>query len=472
LIHKMKSICPAVGLIALMIFNLTSPVFSTTLDRDKDFGELENVILAELHQKNAPGAAIAIVSRNKIVFAKGFGVASVETNTLITPDTLFQIGSITKTFTATVLLTLAEEGKLKTDVPVGNYVKGLTPKIANLTLHHLLSHTAGIIDEPDEYGGQDESMMASYLHSWKANYILFDAGEVFSYSNSGFALAGLVAQEVTGTPYADLMVERMFQPLGMTRTTFRPTVAMTYPLAVGHQAKTAETPSVVRPLPNDARLYPAGTMYSSVNEMARFALAFLNEGNIDGKRVLSPAVIAKMQTQNLKQLSAADDTSYGYGLFMNHHRGVRQLWHEGSMTGYVGSMLLVPEHHFAVIILCNANGVLLDKTQEKAMELMLPLAKNEELGPKTPLPMSESEMKKYVGIYEQPNRFRIEVLVKEGGLFIKEFNNEMTLTKIGENKFSFKFPQADKPLEIFIKLGKDGKPLFIHQYVWAFKRRG
>ena len=86
--------------------------------------------------------------------------------------------------------------------------------------------------------------------------------------------------------------------------------------------------------------------------------------------------------------------------------------------------------------------------------------------------MSESEMKKYVGMYEQPNRFRIEVLVKKDSLFIKEFNNEMPLTKIGENKFSFRFPQADKPVEIYIKFGKDGKPLFIHQYVWAFKRLG
>ena len=470
-VKKMKRICQALGLIALVTFILASPEFSRTHGRDIDFGELEKVIVAELREKNAPGGAVAIVSHNKVIFAKGFGVANVETNIPVTPDTLFQIGSMTKTFTAAAILTLAEEGKLRIDTPIGSYVKGLSPKIAGATLHHLLSHTAGIIDEPDEYGGQDESMMSSYLRSWKDNYLLFDAGEVFSYSNSGFALAGLVAQEVTGKPYADLMVERVFQPLGMTRTTFRPTVAMTYPLAVGHKAKPAEKPLVVRPLPNDARLYPAGTMYSSVNEMARFALAFLNEGIIDGKRVLSPSVIAKMQTPNLKQLSAEDDTSYGYGLFMNHYRGVRQLWHEGSMTGYVGSMLLAPVHHFAVIVLCNANGVLLDKTQEKAMELVLPLTKQEALRPKTPLPMSESEMQGYVGIYEQPNRFRIEVLVRNGGLFIKEFNNEMPLMKIGENRFSFKFPQADRAQEIYIKVGKDGRPIFIHQYVWAFKRR-
>ena len=467
----MKRVCLVLGLIALIIFNLTNPVFSKTLKRGKDFSDLEKAILAELKERNAPGAAVAIISHNEIIFAKGFGVANVETNMPVTPDTLFQIGSITKTFTATALLTLAEEGKLKTDVPIANYAKGLSPKIANVTLHHLLSHTAGIIDEPDEYGGQDESMMGTYLRSWKDNYILFDAGEVFSYSNPGFALAGLVAQEVSGRPYADLMAERLFQPLGMTRTTFRPTVAMTYPLAVGHRAKPGERPSVVRPLPNDARLYPAGTMYSSVNEMARFAIAFLNDGILDGKRVLSPSVIAKMQKPNSKQLSATDDTSYGYGLFMNHHRGVHQLWHEGSMTGYVGSMLLVPEHHFGVVVLCNGDGVLLDKTQEKAMELMLPLAPKEVSTPKTSLPVSESEMKKYIGIYEQPNRFKIEILVKENRLFIKEFNNEMPLTKIGESRFSFQFPRADKPMEIYIKFGKDGEPVFIHQYVWAFKRQ-
>jgi CubicO group peptidase (beta-lactamase class C family) len=466
----MKKPFLALGLMALTIFTPASLAFPTTLKQNKDFSELEKVALAELQEKNVPGMAVAIVKDNKIVFAKGFGVANVETNLQVTPDTLFQIGSITKSFTATAVLTLATEGKLKLDAPIGNYVKGLSPKIARVTLHHLLSHTSGMLDEPDEYGVQDESMMASYMRSWKDDYMLFEAGEVFSYSNSGMALAGFVAQEVSGKPYADLMVERIFQPLGMIRTTFRPTVAMTYPLAVGHRAPPKEKPTVVRPLAHDARLYPAGTMYSSINELARFAIAFLNAGVIDGKQVIAPSVIAKMETPNARMLSEADDTSYGYGLFMNHHRGVRQVWHEGSMTGYVGSMLMSPEHHFAVIILCNADGAQLDKTQAKALELMLPLQPEEALNLKTPLSMSAAERQAYVGMYEQPNRFKIEVLVKDNKLFIKEFNTEMPLTKIGENRFSFQFPQASKPLEIYMKPGRDGKPRYIHQYVWAFKR--
>jgi CubicO group peptidase (beta-lactamase class C family) len=457
-------------LITLTALNPASSTYPHTVKQGVNFGELEKAVLAELRERNAPGAAVAIVSDDKIIFAKGFGVANTETNIPVTPDTLFQIGSITKTFTAAALLTLSEKGKLRFDAPVGDYVKGLSPKLSKLTLHHLLSHTSGILDEPDEYGGQDETMMASYLRSWKDDYVLFDAGEVFSYSNSGFALAGLAAQEVSGKPYADLMTEQIFQPLGMARTTFRPTVAMTYPLAVGHRSAGGGKPSVVRPLPHDARLYPAGTMYSSVNELARFAVAFMNGGKLDAIQVLSPSVIAKMQTPNARQLSATDDTSYGYGLFTNHYRGVQRLWHEGSMTGYVGSLLMVPAQKFAVIILCNGDGVRLNKTEERAMEMMLRLAPKEELRPQTSQPMSESEMREYVGVYEQPNRFRIEVMIKENKLFLKEFNNEMALTKIGENRFAFQFPGADRSTEVFIRIGRDGKPAFIHQYVWAFKK--
>ena len=324
------------------------------------------------------------------------------------------------------------------------------------------------MDEPDEYGAGDESLMATYIRSLKDDYAFFEPEEVFSYSNSGFALAGFTFQEAAGKSYTELMNERVFQPLGMTRTTFRPTTAMTYPLAVGH--KRGEKITVVRPLPNDARLYPAGTFYTSANELARFAVAFLNEGKIDGKQIISPAVIKQMSAPRAKQLSAADETSYGYGLFMNNSRGVRQIWHDGSMTGYAATMTLVPEHRFAVITLSNTDGVVLSKTRERAMELMLPLAPKQEPQLKTPQPMDEVEMKKYAGIYNQPKRWKIEVLVKEGKLFIKQFNREMPLSKIGENRFSFQFPAPNTTQEIEFKIGKDGKPILLHQYVWAFKR--
>lgn len=435
-----------------------------------DFAELEKTVEAELLEKNAVGAGVAIIKGDRVIFAKGFGKANAETNAPVTADTLFQIGSVTKTFTAAMILSLVEDGKLKPDAPIELYAKNLSPKLSKVTLNQLLSHSAGIIDEPDEYGATDESLMASYIRFWTDDYCLFSAGEVFSYSNSGFALAGFTAQEASGKSYADLMSERIFQPLGMRRTTFRPTVAMTYPLAVGHTIKTGDEPQVVRPLPQDARLYPAGTMYSSLNDLARFGVAFLNGGKIDGKQIIKSSVIEKMSTPRAGQLSAADNTSYGYGLFMNTERGVRRLWHDGSMTGYVASILFVPSERFAVIILGNTNNVVLNKTQEKALELIINSKPKETPPPKQQLRLTEAEMRQIVGVYNQPNRFKIEIFTKAKQLYIKEFNQEMPLSKIGENRFMFQFPQAKQPLEIYVQPAVGGKSGFVHQYVWAFKK--
>lgn len=463
--HKWISILITIAL--LLIGPLPSP--ASAARETPDFSELEKIARQELQETQTPGAAIAIVKDDRILFAKGFGVANVETQMPVTADTLFQIGSITKTFTATAVLTLAEEGKLRLDKPIGDFAKGLNPRLAQVNLRQLLSHTAGLKDEPDEFGLQDEAALAEYVRSWKEDYGLFEPDYVFSYSNSGFALAGYVAQEVSAKSYADLMSERLFKPLGMSRTTFRPTVAMTYPLAVGHRARRGELPMVVRPLANDARLWPAGTMYSSVNELARFAMAFLNDGKVDGKQVLLASVIADMQKPRAEVPSSAEH--YGYGLFINMYRGLRQVWHDGSMTGYVGALRMIPERRFAVMVLANRDGANLRKTIEKAIELGLPLAAKDELRPKPVLTLSEDEMKKYIGVYSNPNRWDEEVLIKEGKLTLKLFGVELALTKVGDGRFAFQFPNAP-PEEMVIKPAADGKPGYLHHYVWAFRKRG
>ena len=369
-----------------------------------------------------------------------------------------------------MILSLANEGKVNLNAPIGDYTKNLSPKLSGVTLSQLLSHTAGIIDEPDEYGAGDESMMASYIRSWKDDYCLFEANKVFSYSNSGFALAGFTAQEAGGKPYTDLMEEKIFSPLKMKSATFRPTVAMTYPLAVGHQGKSGEQPTVVRPLPQDARLYPAGTMYASLNDLARFAIAFMNGGKIEGQQIIQPAVIEQMSKSRAVQLSAADDTGYGYGLFINTRNGVRTLWHDGSMTGYVASLLFVPEKQVAVIILGNTNNVVFDKTQEKALATMLAIKSEKKPEVKAAQTLSKAEMLNLTGTYNQPNRFKIEIFARGEKLYIREFNQEMTLNKIGDNRYSFQFPNAKQPIEIYIQPAEKENPAFVHQYVWAFKK--
>ena len=436
--------------------------------RKTDFSALEATLAAELAEKKGVGAAIAIVRGNEIVFSKGFGVANVESSNPVTPDTLFQTGSITKPLTAALILSLVDEGRIRLDHPIETYVKGISPRLGRVTLAQLLSHTAGILDEPDEFGPQDESLMGPYIRSWKDDYVLFD-GPVFSYSNSGFALAGFTASEAAGKPYTVLMQEKVFGPVGMKTTTFQPTVAMTYPLAVGHRLKDGKA-SVVRPLPNDARLYPAGPTYTSVNDLAQFAMVLLNDGKVGGKRVISPTGMAFMLRRNSIQLSSREPISYGLGIFIDEKRGYRTFWHDGSTTGYTASMLLVPKQKVAVLIMSNTDSVVLEKTRDKALEIMINPAPAPKTPPATAKPLAAGEMAKYTGKYSQPKRFEIEILIKDGKLFIKEHGHELPLTFLGINRFSFQLPGADRPEEIFILPQTAANPGSLHQDVWAFKK--
>ena len=467
----MRRLQPCLALPALSILASLSGFASADEAPLPALGVLDAIAGEELASRHLPGGAVAVVKGDHVVFARGYGVASVETGLPVTTETLFQIGSTTKVFTASLALSLVEEGKLALDRPIGERVPDLAPGLSRLTLAQLLSHSAGLKDEPDEFGLQDESSLAAYVGSWTDAYGLLPPGQVFSYSNSGFALAGLVIQEGGGKPFADQMTERIFAPLGMDRATFRPTVAMTYPLAVGHRLVSSK-PVVVRPLANDARLWPAGTAYSSVSELARFAIAFLNEGRLEGRAVISPNVIAAMSTPRVLVPSLASPrTHYGFGLFMaEDERGVKQVWHDGTMTGYRASLRMVPAHHVAVVTLTNGEGGPLERTAERALELLVPLAAKPVPSAPPALAMRAAEMQPYVGLYAQPSRWTAEVAVKDGGLVLKQFGLELPLKKVAGDRFQVQLPGAPGPQDVVIRLPANGQPGYLHQFVWAFRR--
>jgi hypothetical protein len=246
---------------------------------------------------------------------------------------------------------------------------------------------------------------------------------------------------------------------------------MTYPLAVGHQVRDGK-PAVVRPLADDARLWPAGTMYSSVNELARFAVAFLNEGRLEGKQILKPSVISQMSAPHADVPSFVfPPAQYGYGMFMNaRNRGVRQTWHDGTMTGYLAALRMVPDHHVAVIALSNSDGKPLGQSIIKALELMVPLEPQTTRTSAAAIAMTDAEMQRFTGRYVQPNRWTSEVTVRDGKLWLKQFGREFELRKVGDARFEFQPAGAPQPTEIVIKLPADGQPGYLHQYVWAFRR--
>ncbi len=156
-------------------------------------GELETAILEEMNETHTPGTAVAVVSGDKIVFARGFGVSNIETGIPVTPDTLFRIGSTTKMYTAATLVMFDEEGKLEFNEPVGSYVEGLSSGLSQVTAHQLLTHTAGLRDEASSYGRHDEAALSEEVRDFDDSLFFTEPGEIFSYSNPGYALAGLVS---------------------------------------------------------------------------------------------------------------------------------------------------------------------------------------------------------------------------------------------------------------------------------------
>jgi CubicO group peptidase (beta-lactamase class C family) len=435
-----------------------------------DFRDLEQVARKELEATGTPGAAIAVILRDRVVFMKGLGVASVEARDPVTPDTLFRIASTSKMLTAAALASLEEQGKVDFDAPIARYSKGLDTKIGRLTLHQLLSHTAGLRDESSYSGPQDDEALGAFVRSWTSDYLFTEPGDVYSYSNPGYALAGFVLGEATGKPYADAMREVLFEALGMGRSTLRPTLAMTYPVAQAHEP-TATGPRVVRPYPDDARFRPNGGVFTSVNDFSRFALAFLNAGKAGGTEVLSPKVIARLSKPHVPRPggAAGDKSGVTYGLIERQHRGVRVLQHGGSRLGSGSVVRMAPEHHFAVIILTNSTGSFLPKTMEKASELCLPLQR--EAGPdrKAPRALTRPDKERLVGRYiNHPEELAVEILMDGEALAIRRPGEKATtaLVPTGDDRFSF------GGQELAVIPGPDGAPTYLHLGGRALKRSG
>jgi CubicO group peptidase (beta-lactamase class C family) len=433
-----------------------------------EFAELEAVAQAELKAINAPGAAIAIVKGDRIVYQKGLGVANVETGQAMTPDMLFRVGSVTKMFTTAALVSLAEDGRLRLGDPIGKYVSGVNSRLAKLTTHQLMSHTAGIRDEAPAFGSHDEGALATVVRSWKDDYVFVEPGRIMSYSNPGLTLAGYVLEQIAQKPYADVIDERLFKPLGMTRSTFRPTVAMTWPLAQGHDATGANPPAVARPFADNAGYWPAGFMFSNVSDLARFTIAFMNDGIIDGRAVLKPSAIAALSTGYVDVPSSAEPSRYCYGLTTATHRGVRVVEHGGAIPGFGASVRMLPEHKAAVVILVNRGGAGLPKTSERALEMLAPL-QPATTPPTAPIAMDAAEVTKYAGSYVNPPA-RVDLILRDGRLYFRRDGQEAEVTKVGDLRFQVAPAAGATPQRFVLVPGPDGAIAFLHMGSRAFKR--
>lgn len=443
----------------LMLLLVTIPA-----QANPDFTELEKLVPEELKERNTPGAVIAVVSGDRVVYQKAFGLANVETRAEMQPEMLFRLGSTTKMFTAAAIVTLAEQNKLKLDEPIGNRVKGLHPSVARLTAHQLLSNSGGVRDFAAPVISNDDPALGNMVRSWKDEIFFGNQGDIYSYSSAGFWLSGFVVEELQGKPYADAMSELLFKPLGMERTTFRPLLAMTYPMATAHQPVQGQ-PTIVRPFFNNVAMWPAGSIFSNANDLSRWVIAFMNEGKLDGKQVLSPALIGKMVGHHIP-VPGEKDSYYAYGLTAFKFKDVEFVGHGGFSRGYGSMIQMVPSRKFAVIVLTNRSGETLRKSLNKATEIGLGLKAGETEKPAAVAPLTAAEMDQYAGSYTHaPQTW--EISVRDGKMFVKLDGNEHQLTRSGERSFTY---GANNENELVFVTGKSGKVEYLFSQLYAAKK--
>jgi CubicO group peptidase (beta-lactamase class C family)/tetratricopeptide (TPR) repeat protein len=393
------------------------------------FDALLDIARRELRETRTPGATMALVDGDRVVFTGAVGTADIESGAPMRPEMLFRLGSTTKMFTAATLVTLAEERGVRLDSPIGAVVPGLNESIARLTPHQLLSHTSGLRDEAPMFGRHDEEALGEGVRAMTARMFFTEPASIYSYSNPGYWIAGFVAESLAGKPYADAVQTHIFAPLGMTRSTFRPTQAMTYPLAQGHEAPGSGAPTIIRPAANNAASWPAGSMFSNVQDLSRFVIAFMNGGRLDGKQALRPGAIEALAGRHA--LIPGGEAAYGYGLQSAERGGVTLVSHGGSRAGYGSNIFMVPSRRVAAIVLGNRTGSGLPITTRRGVEMLLGMPDGALDSTPTVTRASASErqaVETWAGRYSQGANAAIELAVKGDGLSVRENGREQPAT--------------------------------------------
>jgi CubicO group peptidase (beta-lactamase class C family) len=331
---------------------------SSALASNVSIAEIDAVISESLQKWGIPGATLGITLNGETI-ERAYGIANLETNQPVLTESIFRLASISKPFTATLAMTLVDEGLLDLDLAVAAYLPAVSLADAkarrSLTMRHLLSHTGGIDCEfpsnVGRYGSNDDALGAliedyDQLRQWT------EPGELWSYCNTGFWLAGAVISAITATSFEQAMRDRVFAPLGLERSCYSADEAIVHPIALGHNptSPTGTEHALVRSFAYPRVRRPSGGVISNVRDVLRFANAHMGVG---ADTLLSDESVLAMQ-QPIAALRQTTPDSWGIGWEVNDHPQARIIGHGGSFGGYQTQLSIVPDKQFAFVLLTNS----------------------------------------------------------------------------------------------------------------------
>ncbi len=344
-----------------------------------DRKKLEQVLEEIIARWGIPGLAVGVVDGGEIIYARGFGVQSLETQMPVTADTIFCVASVSKCFVATAIMQLAEQGILNLDAPLAQYLPYFRlddERFRKISIHQVLSHTSGMPDM-DEYVYDDfvdhpevdEGAAERYVRGLSKLKMVAAPGERFSYSNIAYNVLGDLIARVSGQTFEDYIKKHILLPAGMPDSTFFYPEVPRNRLAVPH-VRAPEM--IVRPVyPYHRADAPASFLHTTLIDMCHWAITSLNGGTYQGQRILSPAGYELMWSPVAKRGYPPFYEAAGLGWTIGHYEGVKTVSHGGGGFGWTDFLILLPEKNCAAVILCNEESSAREQTILAVVHAML-----------------------------------------------------------------------------------------------------
>ena len=400
------------------------------------FNLIDKYIRKTLEASGIPGLSIGITNRRRSLWIRTYGHAELESNERVTPETLFEIGSISKFFSSIVLMQLSEEGLVDIESPVTNYLPWfkVRSRYGPITLHHLLTHTAGLVT------GQEESPEGvSEVWSLRGTETGSPPGEHFHYSNHGYKTVGLVMERVTGKPVGRLVSERILRPLRMDSTEPVITNSVRSRLAVGY------TPFMDdRPFVPGAKLSPAtwfesgtadGTICSTPEDMCKHLRMLLKGGAGPKGRLVSRESFARLTAPHIRPDDGTHGESYGYGMNVGKLDGHACLWHTGGMVGFHASIVVDTDSGIGVVTMVNGPGVPED-VSFFALKAVRSSMDGTRLPPMPPIKRVKDieNVEEFAGAYSSKGA-KLRVVSSGKALWMVRGGKKLRLVPLGQDRF-------------------------------------
>lgn len=416
--------------------------------------EQTDKIFARWDSTVTPGCALSVMRDGQIVYKRGYGMADLDHDAAITPETVFHVASISKQFTAAAILLLAQDGQLSLDDDVHKYINELPDFGVPITIRHLIYHTSGLRDQWELLGLAgwrysldlitDDDVMSLISRQRDLN---FKPGEKHVYCNTGYTLLAQIVKRVSGHSFRDFTTSRIFEPLGMQSTHFRDDHAeVVKHVAYGYEAGKGR--NVYRLSVTNFDTVGATSLLTTVEDLQPW------DENFYHPRVGGPALVAQ-QLQRGK-LNSGKDLDYASGLEHGKYRGLATVDHGGADAGYRADLLRFPQQHFSVACLCNQAETNPSELARRVADIYLaeqfkeaPPARLESSA--KPVNVPDERLAQYAGLYWKKDDERaLRILHKNGKLWLSESEDEqLELSPVSDNRFmlvvfpvAFTFDQA------------------------------